>query len=498
MRMCVMVILAVLSACTTGLSDNIYKWDFDDRLDCQGSIKLDTELNGQCIYASGIRGSAIQLGSEKYVTIENTATNHFTIICRIKIETSQEDIFIAGQENQYGCWKFIIDSESGTCRFNLNDEGHTKTCYGTINVTNGNWHNIAIQFDNKSATIITDGMLEDSVDAFELPKMETSIILGKDPDRFCKTLGGEFLLDELEYYDAILPVNEILEKCSYDKLLAEKFRGMYNDLEIRPIQLHRGGGMSLPENTLETFNYAWDLKMIPEADIRTTADNVIVCAHDSVFSRVAPGVTGRIANKTIDELTLNEVQSVDVGVYRGKPNQKIPTLSSVFAEMAKDNSKFIFLDYKQIALDRLAKMVHEYRIEDQVIFTTKNYLLIHKWKELMPDGQTMMWIGGTEDTVKNKLDFLRENKFKGLTIIQLHYKQEGKVFDLSDEFLSSVKAEMDQRGIILQILPWKIDDLFPYQKLVGMGITSFATDYPELMIQALNLQSESETETAGM
>ena len=55
----------------------------------------------------------------------------------------------------------------------------------------------------------------------------------------------------------------------------------------RPIlnQFHRGAGNYRPENTLETFLWAWGSGGIPEADARFTADKVAIACHDGDLAR---------------------------------------------------------------------------------------------------------------------------------------------------------------------------------------------------------------------
>ena len=52
------------------------------------------------------------------------------------------------------------------------------------------------------------------------------------------------------------------------------------------VQSHRGGGAITPENTIESFIASWALGVVPEADLRTTRDRVIVAFHDPTFARV--------------------------------------------------------------------------------------------------------------------------------------------------------------------------------------------------------------------
>src|SRR5438309_9548772 len=52
------------------------------------------------------------------------------------------------------------------------------------------------------------------------------------------------------------------------------------------VQAHRGAGELAEENTLEAFQLGWKLGCVPESDLRTTRDGVIVAFHDDNFSRV--------------------------------------------------------------------------------------------------------------------------------------------------------------------------------------------------------------------
>src|SRR3954447_4472477 len=52
------------------------------------------------------------------------------------------------------------------------------------------------------------------------------------------------------------------------------------------IQAHRGAGNAFPENTLESFRWAWAQGVTPESDLRTTKDGTIVCFHDPNLKRV--------------------------------------------------------------------------------------------------------------------------------------------------------------------------------------------------------------------
>lgn len=258
--------------------------------------------------------------------------------------------------------------------------------------------------------------------------------------------------------------------------------------DVIPIQAHRGGGLAEPENTLETFNKSWEMKIIPEADIRTSKDSIIVCIHDDTPSRLAPGSPDSLINKSFGDMMLKQIKGLDVGEFRGKPGQHIPTLEEVFKQMEGKPNRLIYLDYKKISIPRLAGMVKKYHIERQVIFTSNNQGLICEWKVNIPQAPTLIWMGGTQEELGKKLDILRNTGFKGITTLQIHVKiindSGEQVYSPSLNFLAELAKELKNKGILFQTLPWEVNDPAVYTKLLEVGVESFATDYPEISLKA--------------
>ena len=62
-----------------------------------------------------------------------------------------------------------------------------------------------------------------------------------------------------------------------------------------------------------------------------------------------------------EELDLKTAKTLDVGRYRGKPGERIPTLEEVFTAMKGHPDKLMYLDYKHIDMDRLAELVKKYK-----------------------------------------------------------------------------------------------------------------------------------------
>lgn len=268
-----------------------------------------------------------------------------------------------------------------------------------------------------------------------------------------------------------------------ERKLRKELTQLYDQHNVLSIPVHRGGGTHQPENTIEAFEYAWARHMVPEADVHMSKDGKIVVIHDTTLTRTAPGAPAELRAKKIQDMTVAELKSVDVGAFRGFPGQRIPTLDEVFAVMAKDPAKFLYLDYKNIDLNVLEKLVKHYRVEQQVIFTTEKYELIKDWRKRVPNSQTMIWMGGSEEKINDTLNMLRAADFAGVYIVHMHYRPVPGTndYNMSDRFMLDVQAELAAKGVVVQIMPWNIEDPLVFERLFKIGIHNIGTDYPDLV-----------------
>jgi glycerophosphoryl diester phosphodiesterase len=258
------------------------------------------------------------------------------------------------------------------------------------------------------------------------------------------------------------------------------------------IQAHRGAGIAMPENTLESFEWAWKLGVTPEADLRTTQDGAIVCFHDTDLSRVVSNIDAALKKTAIEQLPLTEVEKLEVGSFRGPQfaGQRVPTITSVLADMRGDPDRLLYLDIKTADLDKLVALIREHRVERQVIFTTTKHNLIQDWKKRVPESLTLLWNGGTQDELAKKMEAVRKTGFDGITHLQIHVHvgdfAAAEPFDPSSQFLRTLGDELKSRGIVFQVLPWECADPRAYEKLLELGAESFATDDPEVTLKAVN------------
>lgn len=258
------------------------------------------------------------------------------------------------------------------------------------------------------------------------------------------------------------------------------------------IQSHRGAGELEAENTLEAFELGWKLGTVPEADVRSTRDGVVVALHDAGFDRVAKG--SPLDGKKVKDVTWDDVKGVDVGTWKGAKfsGRRVPRLADVFAAMTGKPERRLYLDIKDVDLKALAAKVKAAKVGAQVVLASPKHAVIREWKGLVPDSGTLNWMGGTEEELNAKLEALRKEKFEGVTQLQVHVRRKDKALTPSRAFLAATGKELRERGILFQVLPWGADDAATYRELLGAGVASFATDHPEVALKAVRAHYEKD------
>lgn len=258
------------------------------------------------------------------------------------------------------------------------------------------------------------------------------------------------------------------------------------------VQSHRGAGELAPENTLEAFELGWKLGTVPESDLRTTKDGVIVAFHDANFKRTVKNAPADLQKKGVADITFAELSKLDVGGWKGEQfnERRVSRISDVFKVMHGKPERWLYLDIKNVDLPQLAREVRENDVAKQIIFTSPNYELIREWKKIVPESMTLNWMGGTEAELTKKLDVLRAANFEGLTQVQLHVRLNTnnpavEPFNLSRAYLRAAGTELRAHGVIFQSLPWDAGTPEVYWQLMDLGVMAFATDHPEVTTKAV-------------
>ncbi len=120
---------------------------------------------------------------------------------------------------------------------------------------------------------------------------------------------------------------------------------------------HRGAHESVPENTLPAYEAAVALGVdYAEVDLRTTADNELVCHHNGTVDARTNG-TGPVR-----DLTLAQIRALDAGSWFDSSfaGTRVPTGDEAFWAL-KDHVG-VYLDVKDVAPERVVRMLQEHGI----------------------------------------------------------------------------------------------------------------------------------------
>lgn len=264
--------------------------------------------------------------------------------------------------------------------------------------------------------------------------------------------------------------------------------------------IHRGDGLGRPDNTMEALLYTWGKGYVPESDIRYTKDGKIVAFHDK-----------KLKGRPIIEWTWDELREEDVGSYRDPQYAtcRAPTWETIFTAMSENPNRRIHIDYKDVPPETVAEMVKAHHLEKQCYFICKDYALLKRYKQAVPNGLALQWMnlgnwgridfdkpGETERCEKYMMDIFEQTAaegFQDLDMVQLHCqvrKMDGQfVFCPSVDTMKSCVSRLHEAGIPPTIFVWQEEANDPevYKFLFKLGFVAFGTDYPEALYEAVRL-----------
>ncbi len=266
------------------------------------------------------------------------------------------------------------------------------------------------------------------------------------------------------------------------------------------MQAHRGAGDLAPEGSLEAFELGWKLGCIPEADLRRTKDGVIVSFHDADFARILPNAPEELKKKGVAELTFEEARKLDVGSFRDEKfaGQRMTSLAEMVGLLKAHPERSLYIDIKKVDFKQLA--AETIGVHPQLILASTKYDEIKLWRQVAPRSRTLHWMGGPKDWMSGapdapespqaklaqRLAALRAVNFAGIDQLQIHVNTSADgTFFPSEAFLREAGNELRAHGVLFQTLPWGQKDPKVFHRLMDLGVASFATDYPDVAMEAV-------------
>ena len=249
-------------------------------------------------------------------------------------------------------------------------------------------------------------------------------------------------------------------------------------------QAHRGAVDEAPENTLAALKHAWSVPgAVPEIDLRTTKDGVIICLHDTSLFKTT-NVDFENQNNNIKNINFDVIKILDAGTHFNKKfkGEKIPTLDQVLDLMYKGPNRFLYLDVKDADLKIIKLKLEELGLEERIIFCHGEQSMLKKLKRLFPQARTMTWLSGEPDEIKQEYENYKLTDFDGIDQLQFHLKTVpgGKEikYVIDDNYLQAALDHLNAFNVQLQVRPFEFNPT-SMRNLINIGIRWYVTDGPE-------------------
>lgn len=233
---------------------------------------------------------------------------------------------------------------------------------------------------------------------------------------------------------------------------------------------HRGASAYAPENTLEAFKLAIDMKADGiETDVHLSKDGHIMVLHDEKLDRTSNG-QGKVTDYTLEEL-----KHFDLGYkFYGKlTGVRIPTAEEMF-ELFKDTGMTINIEIKSAdpaIIPALVESVKKYGMQDKIYYSSFDHEQLMRMKRLDPNAKIAPLYGF--NMVKPWL--YAENM--GAWATHPRFNQ----IDLYPEMVE----ECHKRGI--RVNPWTPDDPEVCKHLSEVGVDGIITNTPDVVKKALGI-----------
>jgi len=230
---------------------------------------------------------------------------------------------------------------------------------------------------------------------------------------------------------------------------------------------HRGASYDAPENTVASFNLAWEQNADGiEGDFYLTSDGHIVCIHDSTTGR-----TGDL-NLTVATSTLAELKTVDVGSWKGTEwiGERIPTLEEVLATIPA--GKYIQLEIKigVEIVEPMAQILEASSLtNDQIIIICFNQAVVTAAKLRLP-GCRVLWLASVSDTSPTAAQVLTVLQTTGADGVGT--SANATVIDA--DYVSTVQANGSYEFNV-----WTVNSGSLAEQFAATGLDAISTDRPE-------------------
>ena len=239
---------------------------------------------------------------------------------------------------------------------------------------------------------------------------------------------------------------------------------------------HRGSPKARPENTSPSFNHAVESGLSAvEIDVIATRDGRIICSHNHDLERETDGFG------YVHEMGYDDLRGIDAGIkYLKFSPTPIPLLEEVIDELPGDT--FLNIEVKTAkpfglrTADLLVKLIREKNFQNRVVVSSFHPFVIWRVKFLDKEVPTA-YIWSNQLVPK----ILRKPWFINL----VHPDMLNPEAHLITENLVSYARHKGMR-----LNAWTVNNYPAITWLLNIGVDGIISDYPHLMLKAVNSMKE--------
>ena len=244
------------------------------------------------------------------------------------------------------------------------------------------------------------------------------------------------------------------------------------------ITAHRGASAYAPENSLNSFSLAIDMKAHGiELDIYETADGKLVIHHDNNIKRMT-GVDAKISETEFKELRRYN--------FCGDWSEKygfvtIPTLAEVL-DLFKNTDMEINIEMKEGSanyIKAIDSLVCEFKMEDQILYSSFDHFKLMQVKDIRPSAKTGALYSFN---MACPWDYAASACF---TALHPSYDQ---IYKFRSEFGIDYIQEAHARGI--EVNTWTANKPGIIANLIEWGADRIITDVPDIALEKLKEAGE--------
>jgi glycerophosphoryl diester phosphodiesterase len=218
-----------------------------------------------------------------------------------------------------------------------------------------------------------------------------------------------------------------------------------------------------------------------ECDVRSSADGVLLLAHDGSPKRTMGG-----GKEDLAKMTYAEIQKLDAGSWKGKQfkGEKVPTFDE-YLDLLQGTACHPVIEIKADGIEQqVLESVRQKNMLNAVVIIAFSPKVVQNIRRLEPN-VCAAWLyseklqGSAEDNADRLKDFF----------IAKSKELDTAVFDVQDVLLSAELVQSLQRAG-LRVWCWTVNDVERMNTLLDWGVESITTDRPELLNELIKKRNK--------